>query len=53
MMGAQESKKQQRDYILSKCRGYAVVAKNQDNTNDGQSTGIFYLKDSIFLIEIT
>ena len=51
MMGTQESKKQQREYILSKCRGYAVVAKNQDNTNDGQSTGIFYLKDSISVLD--
>ena len=51
MMGTQESKKQQREYILSKCRGYAAVAKNQDNTNDGQSTGIFYLKDSISVLD--
>ena len=51
MMGTQESKKQQRDYILSKCRGYAAVAKNQDNSSDGQSTGIFYLRDSISVLD--
>ena len=51
MMGTQESKKQQRDDILSRCRGYAVLAKNQDNTSDGQSTGIFYLKDSISVLD--
>ena len=51
LLGTQESKKQQRDDILSRCRGYAVLAKNQDNTNDGQSTGIFYLRDSISVLD--
>ena len=51
MMGTQESKKQQREDILSRCRGYAALAKNQDNTNDGQSTAVFYLKDSISVLD--
>ena len=51
MMGTQEAKKQQREDILSRCRGYAAVAKNQDNTNDGQSTAIFYLRDSITVLD--
>ena len=51
MMGTQEAKKQQREDILSRCRGYAALAKNQDNTNDGQSTAVFYLKDSISVLD--
>lgn len=51
LLGVQECKLPQREYLLSKCKGYAVVGRSRDNTSDGQQTAIFYLRDSISVLD--
>ena len=51
LLGVQECKLPQREYLLSKCKGYGVVGRSRDNTTDGQQTAIFYLRDSISVLE--
>ena len=52
MMGVQELDKDQRDYIIGKCPDYDVFGRPCDNSEaEGEQTAIFYLRDSISVIE--
>lgn len=51
LMGVQECDKVQRDYIQSKCRGYGVVGRSKDSDVNGEQNSLFYLKDSISVLE--
>ena len=51
LMGVQECDKVQRDYIQSKCRGYGVVGRSKDSDLNGEQNSLFYLKDSISVLE--
>lgn len=51
MIGVQECSKSQRDYIKSGCRGYEAVGRSKDSDVNGEQTAIFYLKDSISVLE--
>lgn len=52
MMGVQELDKGQRDYIIGKCPDYDVFGRPCDNSEvEGEQTAIFYLRDSISVIE--
>ena len=46
-MGVQECMLFQRDYLKNHCPDYEVVGVSRDDSEDGEQTAIFYLKDSV------
>lgn len=51
MMGVQECTKVQRDYIKSRCRDYDVVGRSSDNDPNASQNAVFYLRDSVSVLE--
>lgn len=51
ILGVQECCKSQRDYIKSKCRGYDVIGRSKDSDVNAEQTAVFYLVDSISVLE--
>lgn len=51
LMGVQECQKSQRDDIKNNCPGYDVIGVSRDNTTNGEQVAIFYLKDSVTVVD--
>lgn len=51
MFGAQECEQEQRDYLKTRCKDYDVVGLGRDEDGKGAQTPIFYLRDSVSVLE--
>lgn len=47
LMGVQECRKEQRDYLSRHCSGYEVLGQSRSEDGNDEQTAIFYLKDSV------
>ena len=51
LMGVQECQKSQRDDFKNNCPGYDVIGVSRDNSSNGEQVAIFYLRDSVTVVD--